>query len=201
MGEALDLLNESLREVMNDGKLLLEEDFIMHIFDPIAKRVPPFQEYLTYMFEEKEGHVVGSWDKDDCVVPYDLIRCEVFYPERMEVIQTSKICETLAVEAAATMLAEFCDKRKATSAYLSEACGIRSQVKLSKEELEGSLGLHATNNVAESGHGSLTSAIQTWNGIRFDHAGAEALARTNNDVGRGHEALISGRNCQNAPTK
>ena len=201
MGEALDLMNDAFKDVVNDGKLLLDEDFIMHIFDPISKRVPPFDEYMTFMFEEKEGNVVGSTDEEDRVVPYDLIRCECFYPERIEIVQTGKICETLAVEAAATFLAEFCNKSKATSTYLSEVAGVRSQAKLSKEELEGSLGLHATNNVSESLHGGLTGAIQTWNGIRFDHAAGEATTRKNNDVGRGHQAMISGRKGRKAPTE
>lgn len=119
--------------------------------------------------------------------------CEVFYPERIEVIQTAEICKVLAFKAAATLLAEFCNKTKATSAYLSNNCGIRSQAQLSSVELEASLGLHATNNVAEGGHGGFTGAIQTWNGINLYHAAGEVSTRKNNDVGCGHEALISGR--------
>lgn len=77
------------------------------------------------MFKEREGNVIGSRDKEDRVVllPLDLIRAEVFYPQQREIIQTNKTCEALAMQAAATILAEFCDERKATSAYLSESCG------------------------------------------------------------------------------
>ena len=201
MGWALDLMNSAFKEITDDGRLMLEEDYMMHIFDPIAEKVTAFAEYMGFMFDEKQANLVGSRHEEDRVFPFHLVREEVFYPKRAEVRQTNKICATLATEAAATFLAEFCVKSKATHNYLSEACGIRSQAKLSSKEREASLGLHATNNTSESGHGCLTGAIQTWGSICEDHAAAEAMIRVNNDVGRGYEALVTGRKAKDAPVE
>ena len=51
---------------------------------------------------------------------------------------------------------EFCDKKKATSDYLSKAEGKFSWYKTTKEEQDGMLHCFATNDIAEQSHGGMT---------------------------------------------
>jgi hypothetical protein len=54
MGRAITFLHNAFVEVQGDGVLLLKENFIMNIFSPLYKEIPPLKEYH---FEEKEGNM------------------------------------------------------------------------------------------------------------------------------------------------
>ena len=77
--------------------------------------------------------------------------------------------------------------------YLSSACGPMRQVNLTQEQRDTSLGLHVTNKISESGHAIATYDLQTCGHMHLDHAAGEGQIKLNNDVGRGHEALVSGK--------
>ena len=49
--KAVDLMDKAFDKITKDGNLMLEDDFIMNIFEPLANKIKPFKEYLTYMFE------------------------------------------------------------------------------------------------------------------------------------------------------
>ena len=69
MGRVVDLLEDAIEEVAINGERLLEEDFSMNIFSDIANDIPPFHEYLMYMFEGKTSHNIGvtlSWKTELC---------------------------------------------------------------------------------------------------------------------------------------
>ena len=53
-------MDKAFYEVLIDGDKLIEEDFMMGIFDGIMKKLPPLQKYLNFMFEKKQGSLVGS---------------------------------------------------------------------------------------------------------------------------------------------
>ena len=42
-----------------DGDKLIDKDFMMGVFDEITKKLPPLQEYLDFMFKNKQGSLVG----------------------------------------------------------------------------------------------------------------------------------------------
>ena len=50
MPKAVDLMDKAFFEITNIGNLMLDDDFMMRIFEPLAKKINPFKEYLTYMF-------------------------------------------------------------------------------------------------------------------------------------------------------
>ena len=52
MPKAVDLMDNSFTEITKDGNLMLDDDFMMNVFETLAKKINPFKEYLTYMFEE-----------------------------------------------------------------------------------------------------------------------------------------------------
>ena len=60
MPKAVDLMDKAFAEITTDGNLMLDDDFMMNIFEPLAKKIKPFKEYLTYMFEEQQSCSVVS---------------------------------------------------------------------------------------------------------------------------------------------
>jgi hypothetical protein len=71
MGRTVDLMEEAFEKFANDGEMMLDEEFMMNIFEPIVDQVEPFAEYLEFIFENKEGYALGLRDKDDKWLPFD----------------------------------------------------------------------------------------------------------------------------------
>ena len=53
-------MDKAFYEVFIDKEKIINEDFMMGIFDGITKKLLPLQEYLDFMFENKQGSLVGS---------------------------------------------------------------------------------------------------------------------------------------------
>ena len=52
MPNTVDSTDKAFAEITKDGNLMLDDDFMMNVFEKLAKKINPFKEYLTYMFEE-----------------------------------------------------------------------------------------------------------------------------------------------------
>ena len=59
MKKAVELMDKAFSEITKDGNLMLVDDFMMNIFEPMAKKIKTFKEYLTYKFEERQSFPVG----------------------------------------------------------------------------------------------------------------------------------------------
>ena len=55
MVSVVDIMNKSFYEVLIDRKKLINKDFMIVFLNGIAKKLPPLQEYLDFMFENKQG--------------------------------------------------------------------------------------------------------------------------------------------------
>ena len=77
MPKAVDLIYKAFAEITKEGNEMLYDDFMMNIFEPLAKKIKPFKEYLTYMFEERQSCTVGSQAEEDKVYPYEFLRAEL----------------------------------------------------------------------------------------------------------------------------
>ena len=60
MAEVAELIHDALVKIASDGKLILDQDFMMGILNPIKEKVPAFKEYLRFMFEEHTCFAIGS---------------------------------------------------------------------------------------------------------------------------------------------
>ena len=58
---------------------------MMHIFDPILDKVNPFKDYMSTMFEKRQSYLLCSHEEYDKILPYDLLRSQIFYPTRVDV--------------------------------------------------------------------------------------------------------------------
>ena len=88
---------------------------------------------------------------------------------------------------------EFRDESKASAKYLSAIGGSVSIDQLSDEHLAARQGIEATNNASERLHGASADFLQVFGTISITHLAAGGQAAVNNDSGRAHQSLVSGR--------
>ena len=62
---------------------------MMGVFDEITKRIPPLQEYLNFVFENKQGSLVGSRKEEDKVLSWNLLLSELFNPTCKDIVNTN----------------------------------------------------------------------------------------------------------------
>ena len=55
------------------------------------------------------------------------------------------------------------------------------------------MNMMAHNSISESNHASSTAGLKVGGTIRLDHSCGEGQTRANNDFGRGHLALVTGK--------
>ena len=123
MGKAIDLLYEAFVQIEADGLLILDHEFMMNIFSPLYGQVPEFKKDFDYLLEEKEGNAIGSKKHSNCVLSIDEVMSELFYPVKLENVETTEFCEELGVGIASTMLTELTDPTKSTHHYAFKANG------------------------------------------------------------------------------
>ena len=191
MGRAIALLHDAFVEIQGDGSLLLEEEFVMHIFASLYDELPPFKEYLDYHFEEKEGNVIGSRKEEARVLVIDEAMAELFWPQRIENRQTTEFCWELAVGVATTLLTELTDPKKSTHNYIND--GLLAFQNLSQAEKEASLGMRANNDPSEGNFATFTDVLCTGGRISIDSAAGIGQARYNKDLHRDHASFVTGR--------
>ena len=49
MGKIIDMLDVSLEELKKDGSKIMDENYIMGLFDKMKNDIPPFLEYYRHM--------------------------------------------------------------------------------------------------------------------------------------------------------
>ena len=190
MGKVIDLLEGAVITISNYGSRMLSDEFMMSIFQSLKDDLPEFAEFMDFMFEHKETPTILKNESNltdfnnSKVLPYDLLRAELFFPAREENQATDTVCTNMAVELAQTMLVELRDPKKATSDYLSSEEGQFSWGQTTQSEHEACIGLMATNNMAESPFAGLTHQFQIYGRILGIHASGISQARINGDFRR-----------------
>ena len=97
------------------GDKLIDKDFRIGIFDGIKKKMPPLQEYLNFMFKNKQGSLLITRKEDYKVLPWVLLRSELFYPTRKYIVNNNSFCIELTRKATSIFRVEFSDEHKATA--------------------------------------------------------------------------------------
>jgi hypothetical protein len=190
-------MEDAFEKIARDGERMLDEQFMMNIFEPIVNQVEPFSQYLEYAFKKKEAREHCTQNKHDKRLPFDELQAELFYPTCNYVRQSHDTACRLAEVAAATFLIESRDPKKATSDYLLNISGIRSWAMVSESEKVASRGKDATTSISESVHASATVGLGIAGTIRLDHVTAEGQTHFNNNFGPGHKELVKRSNTSN----
>ena len=109
MPKAVDLMDKASAEITNDGKLMLDDDFIMDIFEPLADKIKPFKEYLTNMFEDRQSCIVVLQAEEYKVYPYDFLRAELYFPTRKDILQSDTFSALIFIETSSDFRVELRD--------------------------------------------------------------------------------------------
>ena len=193
MGRVIDLIYDAFVNIQADGTLIINYDFMMGIFGELQTELPEFNTYMTWYFEEKESNPIGSTSKAHRVLSVDKGTEMLFYPTDKQNMQTSELCSTLASGLASCLILELEDPRKANSDYLSVKGGKYSWAEVSDADKEACMGMKAVNDPSEAVFATFTEALSTAGRVGLDGAAGQGQARYNNDMGRAHESMVSGR--------
>jgi len=193
MGRVIDLVYDAFVAIQADGTLILDYDFMMGIFGDLQTELPEFNTYMTWYFEEKESNPIGSSSKAQRVLSVDKGTEMLFYPTEKQNMQTDDMCSTLAAGLASCLILELEDPRKANSDYLSVKGGKYSWAKVSDADKDACMGMKAVNDPSEAVFATFTEALSTAGRVGLDGAAGQGQARYNNDMGRAHESMVSGR--------
>ena len=51
MGRVIDLLEKTLKSMIANSNIILDETFMMGVFDDIVNQLPLFKDYLKHMYQ------------------------------------------------------------------------------------------------------------------------------------------------------
>ena len=118
---------------------------------------------------------------------------ELFYPVKLENVQTTEFCAELGIGSASTMLTELTDPTKSTHNYVSKANGKYSQVKITDKDVTATLGNRANNDTSEGNFVTFTDIICNGGRISLKSAAGIGQSRYNKDMARDHAKFMTGR--------
>ena len=80
MGLVADIIYKKYKEIKERPSLILDEDYMMGMFDTLGNNIPEYKEYQEYLFQTKQSsfamRAAGAR-----FVSYKLIRKEAFNPD------------------------------------------------------------------------------------------------------------------------
>ena len=193
MSVICDLVYQAFRIVEANGETFLDEDFIMNIFSPLYSKLPEFEQYLKWYFEEKASYPVGMVQDEHRILAIDETRAELFYPNQASNRQTKDFCERLASKIGYRVCTEMLHPKKALRHHLSVADGKYSKKMTTEEVRRASVGLRANNDPSERNFGVFSDAFQHCRGMGIGEATALGTTRDNDDFGRGASDLVTGK--------
>ncbi len=175
-GDAIDTLREKMMDLIDDPSKVLNEDFMMNMFQKYVDALPPFKSYLEHLFQKKRMNVVAS-ESGATVLQFAELRTELFSPSDSTNAGTNGRLIELARVAAQGILDELHDEKKATWKYLSVSESTVSFLGCPKEVKEGLYGREATNDRSESALGGTTQQLQQYGRIGIANAAAISDAK------------------------
>lgn len=165
LGKTLDRLKVALEVIRDHPDRIHDEKFMMSIMWYWKKDLPPFEEYMTYMFEKKgkrTKYVVSPEVTGSKPVPLMAVRKEVFNPVDEDNIECTRFLHEIAVVAAEAWIKELLDPKKGTYRYMSDSNSPYCWKNVTEETKRHLMGVHATNDIAESSFAALTSQLESF---------------------------------------
>ena len=188
MGQMVDLLEKALELVQDDGELILNETFMMGIFEKLTSKLPPLAEYIQHMYGDKKMALTALPRQK--VIPLFKLRQELFFPQSETNQSTSTLVIELGKLCATSILNELRNSTKATAEYLSSMGGKFSCGDISNIIHLGGLGAMAVNDPAESSFGGTTRQIQNFGRIGLTNAGGVDQVTRNGEFSWGYEKRL-----------
>ena len=123
---------------------------------------------FIYISEERQGHSLDG----SSVLPFDMVKAELFDPSRKKHVATSKTVQKMVFEMASCFWKEWRDPKKTTSDYLTSSEGKFSWGYTTEDEHNALIGKSATNDSAKIHFVMLTQQMQQFGRILGIHAAA-----------------------------
>ena len=149
-------------------------------FSKVENMLPPFKEYLDFMFNGKQMPVVAR-KSGSLVMPFKIARERVFHPTTKTEKDTKDLVIALTKEVIPNIIKEMRDPKKRCWENLSESGSEYSFVGCGGNYL---IGYHATNDIVESALGGCTRHVQDYGRINLASAAACSDADRNNVFNR-----------------
>lgn len=183
LGQALDCWYEAMKHLEDKPEDFLNMDYMMKIFEPIKSKLPPLNEYLNFMYNEKVTESIGNKGK-----LMSKLREELFKPQLEANRQSTEFLLEFVPIVVETALKEMTDEKKAIHRYVSangaeKAC--YSFEHASDARRKALYEVPATNDIGESSLASTTRQIQTYGRISVKNAAAISDIRRNRFLERG----------------
>jgi hypothetical protein len=173
MSCVIDSLYKKMNELHKSPSLIINDGFMMSIFDEYLLELPPFEEYWKVTLKKKQMSVVAHSRKDGSkVVHMALLRKELSSPTTPTNIKTRDMVVQLAESAAKTICDELLDETKATYKYTTQSGSEYSYNHCRNEKKKAMLGRQATNDEAKSTLGGATAQVQEYGRINISSAAA-----------------------------
>ncbi len=188
-GDAIDTLREKMMDLVDDLSKVLNEDFMMNMFQKYVDALPPFKAYCEHLFQKKRMNVVAS-ESGATVLQFAKFRKELFLPSNTTNASTNGCLIELARVAAQGILDELHNEKEATWKYLSVSESPVLFLGCPKEAKEGLYSREATNDRSESALAGTTHQLQQYGRIGLANAAAISNAKRN---GYFHWFLVSGK--------
>ena len=189
MSRVIDTLYDKMNKLYTTPSLIVDDEFMMGIFNEYVEELPPFQDYWNLTFKKKQMSVVARSRKDGTkVVHMAMLRNELFSPLTPTNIKTTDMIVTLAEAAAKTICDELMNESKATYKYTNQSRSEYSYNHCGDEKKRAMLGMRATNDEAESALGGATAQVQQYGRINISSAAAVSDINRNKYLQR-HYAL------------
>ena len=193
MSQAIDILHDAFLRIEKGDNKITDESFMMNIFSPLTEKLPPFQEYMKYVYEIHQSPKINNSQKSNLAT---LVKRELFDPKRPENIESMEMTEMLGVITVTSVITEMKDPSKVTSAHMSTLGGQLSWSETTTKEHEATKGYEATNDKSEGPFGSLTFQMDTFTTIGIGNSSAVGQARINKDFYRAEVELGTRKNIQ-----
>ena len=167
--------------------MILNEEFMMGIFQEYIDELPEFKDYLNTMYNKKQMAVIAR-KSGAKVVHFARLRQMLFNPSRKTLRRTRMRTIELAKTAAEAILTELYDEGKATYKYLSRSKSEYCWKHCSEERKSALLGNKATNDEAESTLGGTTYQVQKYGRINLSNAAGVSDLKRNAFLHRNRKA-------------
>ncbi len=181
MAKPINLVYNAFNKIESDGKLMLDENFMMNIFKPLYKQLPELEDYLDWFFGEKQNMVYGSADKESRKPGMEMAKSQAFSPVDADERATYTRCVSLARDIASTMIMEMGDPSKVTSKYLDAFNGELSLKNKTAAQKKAGYGIRANNDPSEGNFAVFDDALSSSGRIDYSRACSEATTRYNKD--------------------
>ena len=173
---------------MDHQENFLDKDSMLNIFGEAREQLPPFDEFLTCKYEEKQQRCtkgLGNNVSHIKVVPYKLLIDKLFDLQDETNKQTNDYMSGIIPRMLNTFIKELHDPKKSTLSHLSSQDRALSWINSIEEEIQNGIGVHVANNPCKSSFGVLTDELKSYENLRLTYTGRIALCKKNGDFASG----------------